>query len=102
MVEVGSVEEIPVGRRHTTSGRFVCRFLYKDDARDATTVFQYILGRWLVNSEYELDVRLHFEVLGDRYKKDDPDSEEQIWIPVKKIINKQKRIPLSAGSFFVY
>jgi len=30
-----------------------------------------------------LDDRPHFEVLGDKYKNADPDSEEEIWIPIR-------------------
>lgn len=47
------------------------------------SIFQYILGTWLPNSEYVLDNRPHFEVLGDKYKNNDPNSEEEIWIPIK-------------------
>ncbi|MCY1527848.1 GyrI-like small molecule binding domain protein [compost metagenome] len=45
--------------------------------------FQYIMGTWLPNSDYILDNRPHFEVLGDKYKNNDPTSEEEIWIPIK-------------------
>ncbi len=38
----------------------------------------------LPNSEYELENRPHFEVLGEKYKNNDPNSEEEIWIPIKK------------------
>jgi AraC family transcriptional regulator len=47
------------------------------------SIFQYILGTWLPTSDYELDNRPHFEVLGDKYKNNDPTSEEEIWIPIK-------------------
>jgi AraC family transcriptional regulator len=33
---------------------------------------------------YFLDDRPHFEILGDKYKNGDPDSEEEIWIPIKQ------------------
>ena len=46
-------------------------------------IFQTIFTEWLPNSEYELDHRPHFEVLGEKYKNGSPDSEEDIWIPVK-------------------
>jgi AraC family transcriptional regulator len=58
-------------------------FLYRGDARSASVFFQYIFGTWLPNSGYEPDDRPHFEVLGEKYKNNDPDSEEQIWIPIK-------------------
>lgn len=57
-------------------------FDYKGPNTD-NSIFQYILGTWLPNSGYVLDDRPHFEVLGDRYKNNDPTSEEEIWIPIK-------------------
>lgn len=47
------------------------------------SIFQYIFGTWLPASGYYLDNRPHFEILGHKYKNNDPDSEEEIWIPVK-------------------
>ena len=32
---------------------------------------------------YTLDDRPHFEILGEKYKNQDPDSEEELWIPIK-------------------
>ena len=61
-------------------------FLHKGSNADNST-FQYIFQTWLPTSqEYFLDVRAHFEVLGDKYKNGDPSSEEEIWIPVKSKI----------------
>ena len=58
-------------------------FLYKGAASAGAKTFQYIFETWLPNSDYFLDNRPHFEVLGAKYKNDDPDSEEEIWIPIK-------------------
>lgn len=58
-------------------------FHYKGLSTD-TSIFQYIYGEYLPASEYELDDRPHFEVLGDRYKNNDPESEEDIYIPIKR------------------
>lgn len=49
-----------------------------------TTIFDYIFKTWIPNSKYDLDNRPHFEILGEKYKKDSPDSEEEIWIPIKE------------------
>jgi len=57
-------------------------FDYKGSGSD-NSIFQYIFGTWLSYSEYMLDDRPHFEVLGEKYNNNDPDSEEEIWIPVK-------------------
>lgn len=60
-------------------------FFYKGLNTD-TQIFQYIFGTWLPNSEYVLDNRPHFEILGEQYKNNDPNSEEEIWIPIKEKI----------------
>lgn len=49
-----------------------------------TEIFQYIFSEWLPKSGYLLDKRPHFEILGEKYKQGSPDSEEEIWIPVKR------------------
>ena len=48
-----------------------------------TSIFQEIYTQWLPNSEYELDNRPHFELLGEKYKNGDPNSEEEIYVPIK-------------------
>ena len=58
-------------------------FLYQGNETKAEDFFRFILGIWLPNSEYVLDNRPHFEVLGEKYKQGNPDSEEEIWIPIK-------------------
>lgn len=58
-------------------------FDYKGSGSDPT-IFQYIYQTWLPQSGYTLDNRPHFEVLGEKYKNDHPDSEEEIWIPIRK------------------
>lgn len=57
-------------------------FDHKGSSTD-NSIFQYIFGVWLPNSVYLLDDRPHFEVLGNKYKNADPDSEEEIWIPIR-------------------
>ncbi len=57
-------------------------FLYKGLSTD-TRIFQYIYTTWLPNSNYLLDNRPHFEILGEKYKNGDANSEEEIWIPIK-------------------
>jgi len=57
-------------------------FTHKGPASAGPQVFQYIFGTWLPNSDYTLDKRPHFEILGNKYKNEDPDSEEDIYIPI--------------------
>ncbi|WKN45916.1 GyrI-like domain-containing protein [Tunicatimonas pelagia] len=57
-------------------------FLYQGKASEAITAYQYIYGNWIPNSDYNLDDRPHFALMGEKYKNDDPTSEEEFWIPV--------------------
>ncbi len=59
-------------------------FNYKGDQSNAPAFFKSIYTDWLPSSEFELDTRPQFEILGEKYKKEDSDSEEEIWIPIKK------------------
>lgn len=58
-------------------------FFYRGLNTD-TSIFQYIFTTWLPASSFELDDRPHFEVLGAKYKNNDPASEEEIWIPIRR------------------
>jgi len=58
-------------------------FFYRGAASRGPEVFGYIFGEWLPKSGYLLDNRPHFEILGEKYKNEDPESEEEIWIPVR-------------------
>ena len=58
-------------------------FNYKGDQSNAASFFNSIYTEWLPSSDYKLDNRPQFEILGEKYKNNDPNSEEEIWIPVK-------------------
>jgi AraC family transcriptional regulator len=58
-------------------------FLHKNATSTAEQTFGYIFKTWLANSEYELDNRPHFEILGEKYKNNDMSSEEEIFIPIR-------------------
>lgn len=49
------------------------------------SIFRFIFELWLPSSGFVLDNRPHFEILTDNYRSNDPNSEEEIWIPVKSI-----------------
>jgi AraC family transcriptional regulator len=59
-------------------------FPHKGGPAKGAEVFHYIFGSWLPSSHYEFDNRPQFEVLGEKYKGDAPDSEEEIWVPVRQ------------------
>jgi AraC family transcriptional regulator len=81
-VEVADFENIPEGMESyiLVGGKYAV-FQQKGHSTD---IFQYIFATWLPNSDYELDNREHFELLGEKYKNNDPNSEEEIWIPIKE------------------
>ena len=86
-VEVSSLDFVPNEMEtYSLAGGLYAVFNYKGLSSDPQ-IFQYIYGTWIPNSKYELDQRPHFEVLGEKYKNNDPNSEEEIWIPIK-FINK--------------
>jgi AraC family transcriptional regulator len=82
-VAVSDLENIPDGMEtFVLPGGLYAVFDYKGSNTD-NTVYQYIFGTWLPDSDYILDDRPHFEILGEKYKNNDPTSEEEIWIPIK-------------------
>jgi AraC family transcriptional regulator len=82
-VEVADFNNIPSDlETFTLTGGLYAVFDYKGSSTD-NSVFQYVFGTWLPNSDYLLDDRPHFEVLGEKYKNANPNSEEEIWIPIR-------------------
>ncbi len=82
-VEVPDFKSVPDGMEtFVLKGGLYAVFIHKGSNTDTST-FEYIFGTWLPNSEYAIDDRPHFEILGEKYKNGDPASEEEIWIPVK-------------------
>ncbi|OLY91185.1 GyrI-like domain-containing protein [Cnuella takakiae] len=71
-----SVLEMPAG--------IYAVFLHRGGPATAAQSFAFIYGQWLPSSGYILDDRPHFEVLGARYNNSHPDSEEEIWVPVRR------------------
>lgn len=83
-LEVENLEEIPESMSTLVleNGLYAV-FTYKGLAKDFSNLMQYVFTEWLPKSEYALDHRAHFNVLGDKYIKDSPDSEEEVYIPIK-------------------
>lgn len=82
-VEVSTVETIPEAMETITipSGLYAV-FLHTGAANLASQTYEYVLGTWIPNSVYDLDVRPHFAVMGDKYKNNDPESQEELWFPI--------------------
>ena len=82
-IEVADFETLPTEMEtYILTGGLYAVFDYKGLSTDIK-IFEYIFGTWLPSSDYILDNRTHFEILGDKYKNNDPNSEEEIWIPIK-------------------
>lgn len=83
-VEVSNYSGIPAGlQKITIPDGLYAVFLHLGPATEAHKTYHYIFTEWLPNSEYTVDNRPHFAVMDEKYKKDDPTSEEEIWIPIK-------------------
>jgi AraC family transcriptional regulator len=84
-VEVTSETLIPEGMEVLTiPGGSYAVFHYTGLSTD-TSIFEYIFKTWLPSSGYVLDDRPHFERLGEKYKNGDPNSEEDIFIPIRRL-----------------
>lgn len=57
-------------------------FPFKGTPANVPQFMQYVFGTWIPASEYQLDDRPHFALMGEKYKNNDPDSEEEFWIPI--------------------
>jgi AraC family transcriptional regulator len=87
-IEVSDFNSIPANMDTLVlpSGLYAV-FQYKGPASGAPKLYQEIYTIWLLKSGFRLDNRPHFALMGVKYKNDDPNSEEEIWIPVKPAKN---------------
>jgi AraC family transcriptional regulator len=86
LAEVADFNHVPAGMAtFTLPGGLYAVFIHRGDSSQFTATLQFILGTWLPQSGFLLDNRPHFEVLGERYRNNDPSSEEEVWIPIKPI-----------------
>lgn len=84
-VPVKDLDKLPEGMESLTipEGLYAV-FTYKGRASEGAKAYEYIFRTWLPESEYVLDNRPHFALMGEKYKNDDPDSEEELWVPIKR------------------
>lgn len=84
-IEVSDFSNVPQDMEtYTLQGGLFVVFNFKGGAKEFSEAFQFILTNWLPNSVYEEDKREHFQLLGEKYKNNHPDSEEELWIPIKR------------------
>ena len=83
-IEVANFDNVPVEMETyiLPSGLFAI-FHYTGLSSGSSAFYQYIFSDWLPKSIYLLDDRPHVEILGAKYKNNDPSSEEEVWIPIK-------------------
>jgi AraC family transcriptional regulator len=79
---VSTVDHIPTEMDAIVLNGPYAVFDFQGTPAEFGAAIQFILLNWLPGSNYQLDDRPHFERLGDRYKHNDPKSEEEIWIPI--------------------
>ncbi len=84
-VEVSGIDDIPaeIETLEIPEGNYAV-FNYKGPASAALPFFQYIFQEWIPKSEYAVDNRPHFALMGEKYRGNNPDSEEEIWVPVRR------------------
>lgn len=83
-IEVTNFSDIPDNMEtYTLKGGLYAVFIHKGVPSSFPKTFQFIFNEWLPKSEYELDNREHFDLMGKKYKNDDPESEEEIWVPIR-------------------
>ena len=82
LVEVSAFENDSFDHVRVTDTLYAV-FLHKGSSENFPLTMNYILSEWLPNSLYRLADAAHFEVLDKRYKKESPDSQEEIWIPIQ-------------------
>lgn len=83
-MEVEDFGAVPNGMETlTTPEGLYAVFVHRGPASEGSKTYQYIFRTWLPNSDYVPDERPHFAIMGEKYKQDDPNSEEELWIPVK-------------------
>ena len=83
-IEVTNFEEVPddMSTLLIPAGQYAI-FIHRGTAGEAAKTYRFIFETWMPGSGFAIDDRPHFAVMGEKYKNDDPESEEEIWIPVK-------------------
>lgn len=82
-VEVSEFEDVPADLRTFILPKGLYAIFHYQGLSSDNSIFRYIFDEWLPNSNYVLDARPNFEVLGEKYKNNNPESEEDIYIPIK-------------------
>lgn len=86
LVELEEVQHLPENAEkfELSAGRYLV-IDFKGDGARFQEMFLYVLNTLLPTLGYKMDNRPHFEILGEKYKNMDPQSEEEVWIPIQSI-----------------
>lgn len=85
-VEVSQLDAIPENMQTliVPEGKYAV-FLYKGKPENAVPFFNNIFSNWLPEQQLEVDDRPHLAIMGEKYKNNSDESEEEIWIPVREL-----------------
>lgn len=83
-VAVGADADVPdsLDSLVIPAGKYA-EFIHVGPASAAPKTFGYIFGEWLPASEFELDLRPHFEILPEGYDPFTVDATERVLIPIR-------------------
>ncbi|PCJ91876.1 MAG: GyrI-like domain-containing protein [Flavobacteriaceae bacterium] len=85
-VAVTDFDAIPTGmEKAVVPAGLYAVFVHKGLPSDFPKTMDYITKTWMPKSKYTWDIRPHFQVMGQKYKNNDPDSEEEVWVAIKSI-----------------
>ncbi len=87
-VEVSDTATLPDGMEvlQIPAGEYVV-FTYTGTPATFGETLRYLFAEWLPARNLRPDAsRPHFEVLGEKYKHNHPDSEEEVWVAVAALV----------------
>ncbi len=85
-VEVAGFEDVPeIFETQIVPNGLYAVFTHKGSYLNAPDTYHFIFHEWLPFADFLLDDRPHFAVMEEKYKGENVDSEEEIWIPVRKL-----------------
>lgn len=84
LTEVSDFENIPNDFEtfQLKSGKYLV-FNYTGKSEKDPEIFRYIFQNFILENQFEVDDRPHFEIFGDDYNPNSDSAEEQIWVPIK-------------------
>lgn len=85
MIETSDFDNIPENMEtRVLKGGLYAVFIHKGKLTNFHKTTQYIFEQWLPSSNFKLDKREHFELLGKKYNPTNENFEEEVWIPIKQ------------------